>query len=289
MCDFARHAPSFEQTLAARGHTPETRRMYLGALRRFDRYVGDVSLDKVVPERLVEYQRHLASRELSWSAFNLETCALRFFYRDHLGYRDWDYTRVPFQRRGRKLPQVLSPEEVTALLEAAPSRKYRALFMTVYGCGLRLSEALALRPVHIDSTRKVIRVEQGKGRKDRDVMLPERLLEELRACWRTYRPKQFLFEGAFPGRQLTQTSVRLAFKRARLRAGVRKRVSTRSLRHAFATHLLEGGTNIRIIQTLLGHRSLATTQIYTHLSKTYLTDTRSPLDQLGKEEKPEKT
>ncbi|HXB56775.1 MAG TPA: tyrosine-type recombinase/integrase [Vicinamibacteria bacterium] len=286
MCDFARHAPLFELTLAARGHTPRTRELYLGALRRFDHYLGDVPLDQVVPERLVEYQRHLASRELSWSSFNLYTCALRFFYRDYLGHRDWDYTRIPFQKCGRTLPQVLAPEEVAALFEVS-NTKYRAIFMTGYGCGLRLSEILALRATHIDSTRRVIRVEQGKGRRDRYVMLPERLLEQLRACWRTYRPKEFLFEGAVPGRQLTQTSVRLAFARARRKAGIRKRVSLRSLRHAFATHLLERGTNIRNIQALLGHRSLATTQIYTHLAKTYIHDTPSPLDGLGKDKKPD--
>ena len=287
MADFSRLAPLFEQTLAARGYTRQTRESYLGALRRFDDYVGDVPLDQIGEGRLVDHQRHLASRGLSWSSFNITTCALRFFYRDYLGHHDWDYTRIPFQKRGRRLPQVLTPEEVTALLDAAPGGKYRAFFMTAYGCGLRPSEILALRPAHIDATRMVIRVEQGKGRKDRDVMLPERLLEELRACWRTYRPKEFLFEGRVAGRPLSPHSVRQAFTWARLRAGIRKPVTIRSLRHAFATHLLENGTNVRIIQVLLGHRSLTTTQVYTHLAKTYLNDTQSPLDRLGKEDKAE--
>jgi site-specific recombinase XerD len=285
MCDFARHALLFEQALAARGFTLTTRKEYVAVLRRFDRYVGDVAVDKVVPERLLEYQRHLASREVSWGAFNFYTAALRFFYRDYLGHRDWDYTRIPFQKRGRTLPQVLAREEVEALFEVS-NTKYRAIFMTGYGCGLRVAEILALRPAHIDATRMVIRVEQGKGRKDRYVMLPERLLEELRACWKRYRPKEFLFEGAVPGRQLRGQSVRQAFARARREAGIRKRVSMRSLRHAFATHLLERGANIRTIQALLGHRSLATTQVYTHLAKNYLHDTPSPLDGLGKDKKP---
>jgi site-specific recombinase XerD len=287
MSDFSRFALLFEQTLAARGHTRWTRESYLGALRRFDDFIGDVPLDQISEGRLLDYQRHLASRGLSWSSFNISTCALRFFYRDYLGRRDWDYTRIPFQKRGRKLPNVLAAEEVTSILEAAPNAKYRAFFMTAYGCGLRPSEVLALRPVHIDSTRMVIRVEQGKGRKDRDVMLPARLLEELRVCWRTYRPKEFLFEGRVRGRPLAQHSVRQAFTWARLRAGIHKRVTIGSLRHAFATHLLENGTNIRVIQVLLGHRSLATTQVYTHLAKTYLNDTQSPLDRLGKEDKAE--
>ena len=289
MCDFARHAPLFNQALAAHGHALTTRKLYVGALRRFDEYVGEVPIEDVVPERLVEYQRYLASLELGWSAFNFNTCALRFFYREYLGHHDWDYRRIPLQKHRRTLPDVLSPEDVKALFDATPNAKYRAVFMTAYGCGLRLAEILALRPADIDSKRMVIRVEQGKGKKDRDVMLPQRLLDELRGYWRAYRPKHFLFEGEGTGRPLSQKPVRRAIGRARLKAGTQKRVSMRSLRHAFATHLLEAGTNIRVIQVLLGHRSLATTQLYTHLAKTYLMDTHSPLDRLEKEKehKPE--
>lgn len=287
MCDFLRHAPVFEQTLAARGRTSKTRDLYLGALRRFDQFVGEIPLEKVTPEQLVAYQRHLAAREVSWSSFNIHTCALRFFYREHLGHRDWDYRCIPFQKRGRKLPEVLASEELPALFEAAPNAKYRAVFMTGYGCGLRLGEILALRPSDIDSKRMVIRVEQGKGRKDRYVMLPQRLLEELRACWRTYRPKVFLFEGDASGEQLSKSAVQKAFKRARCSAGILKRVSVRSLRHAFATHMLEDGVSILVIQALLGHRSLGTTQVYTHLSRTYLTDNQSPLDRIAEAGKPE--
>jgi len=284
MCDFSRHAPEFDETLAARGRTAKTRKLYLGALRRFDRFVGEIPLDKVMPQSLAAYQRHLAAQEVSWSTFNINTCALRFFYRDHLGHSDWDYSCIPFQKRGRKLPEVLAAEELSALFEAAPNVKYRAVFMTGYGSGLRLGEILALRPSDIDSKRMVIRVEQGKGRKDRYVMLPQRSLEALRVCWRTYRPKLFLFEGDVPGEPLSKSAVQKAFKRARLSAGILKRVSVRSLRHAFATHMLEDGISILVIQALLGHRSLGTTQVYTHLSKTYLTDTPSPLDRIGKEE-----
>lgn len=287
MADFERHASPFDLSLAALGRTPATRGIYVGVLRRFDRFIAAVPVDQVVPGQLVEYQRHLASVGLSWSRFNINTCALRSFYRDYLGRREWDYTRIPFQKRGCRLPQIPSVEEVAALLEAAPTPKYRSIFMTAYGCGLRAAEILALRPVHIDSKRMVIRVEQGKGRKDRDVMLPQELLDELRATWLRYRPKTFLFEGAVPGKPLSQGSVHSACTMARLKAGLHKRVTLRLLRHAFATHLLENGTNIRIIQALLGHRSLTTTQVYTHLAKTYLNDTKSPLEQLPKEDKRE--
>lgn len=287
VADFAHHAVRFEQTLAARGRTPVTRRLYRGALERFDRFIGARPIEQVEPDDLEEYQRELASRNLSWSTFNQNTCALRFFYKEYLGRPDWDPTRVPFQKRGRKLPQVCSQEEVAALFDAAPTIKYRTIFMTGYGCGLRLSEILALRPDHIDSTRMVVRVEQGKGRKDRDVMLPQSLLEEMRACWRAYKPQRFLFEGRRPGQALSQHAVRDALGRAKRGAGIRKPVTMRLLRHSFATHLLESGTNVRTIQALLGHRSLTTTQIYTHLAKNYLTDTQSPLDRVKRNRKPD--
>lgn len=288
MADFALHAVRFEQTLAARGRTPVTCRLYRGALERFDRFIGPVPIEEVQPEELDAYQRQLASRKLSWSTFNQATCALRFFYKEYLGRPDWDPTRVPFQKRGRKLPQICSQEEVAALFESAPSVKYRTIFMTGYGCGLRLAEILALRPDHVDSTRMVVRVEQGKGRKDRYVMLPKRLLEQLRACWRECRPQRFLFEGRRPGLALSQHAVGDALRRAKRGAGIRKPVTMRSLRHSFATHLLEGGTNVRIIQALLGHRSLTTTQVYTHLAKNYLTDTQSPLDRVGQDGGPDR-
>jgi integrase/recombinase XerD len=285
MCDFARHAPLFDQTLATRGRALRTRKSYLEALNRFDRFVGDVPLDEVSTEQLVEYQRHLAARGVSWSLFNGETCALRFFYRDHLGHRDWDYTRIPFQKRGRTLPVVLSPEEVESLFQACTNLKHRVVMMTGYGGGLRLSETLALRPEHIDSKRMRIRIEQGKGRQDRYVMLPEELLITLREYWRKYRPAVWLFEGRKTGSPLTTSAVQRVFKRTRLKAGIRKGVSFHSLRHCFATHLLEDGTNVRVIQALLGHRSLTTTQVYTHVARTYLQDTKSPLDRLGQKEK----
>ena len=150
--------------------------------------------------------------------------------------------------------------------------------MTGYGCGLRLSELQALRPTHIDAERMVLRVEQGKGRKDRYVMLPQRLLPELRAHWRRYRPQTYLFEGMRPGRPVSQRSVSEALAFARKQAGISKHVTMHSLRHAFGTHLLEAGVNVRVIQALLGHRSLVTTQIYMHLARTYLVQTKSPLD-----------
>ena len=279
------HIELLSVTLTARGRTPNTIKAYVGCLQRFAGLVGE-PLEKVTLNDLQAYQRHLAVRgQLGFSSFNQAFCALRFFYRDCLE-KDWNFERLPFQKRARKLPQILSPGDVETLLDAAPDMKHKALTMAGYGCGLRLSEALALRPEHIDAERMVVHVEQGKGRKDRYVMLPERLLETLRQHWRIFRPKVWLFEGQLKGKRLSSSTVQTVFQKTRKRAGITKRVSFRSLRHAFATHLLEEGTNIRTIQVLLGHRSLNTTQIYTQLARTYLNDTTSPLDRLPEREQP---
>ena len=213
------------------------------------------------------------------------TYALRGFFRRVLERTDWNYAKLPRPRQPKRLPEVLSAEEVQAILDAAPSPKYRAAFMLCYGAGLRTDEVVHLLPRHIDSQRMLIRVEQGKGKKDRPVMLSEQLLLELRACWKRYAPKCYLLEGKHPGQPIDATSIQRAFRAARLRAGVLKRVTPRSLRHAFATHLVERGTNLRVVQTLLGHQSLNTTALYTHLAKTWLSEVKSPLDTL-KDQKP---
>jgi len=205
-------------------------------------------------------------------------CALRFFYRQVLK-TDWAVAQIPYQRTGHTLPEILSPEEVAALLRATPNLKHRALLMTMYAGGLRVSEVTHLRVTDIDGQRMVIRIEQGKGRKDRYVMLSPHLLHVLHAYWRARRPRPLLFPGP-TGRPLTRESVNRVFHEACRRATITKHVSPYSLRHACATHLLEQGTNIRAIQTPLGHRSLRTTQRYTHVAATYLRDTPSPLDRL---------
>jgi site-specific recombinase XerD len=152
--------------------------------------------------------------------------------------------------------------------------------MTCYASGLRTDELLHLEPRHIDAQRMVIRVELGKGRKDRDVVLSQRLLTELRECWKRYRPQCYLFEGRTPGQPMAATSLQRACGQARKKAGITKTVSLRALRHAFATHLVEAGTSLRVVQALLGHQSLSTTTVYTHLAKNWLTDVKSPLDNL---------
>ena len=267
------------ETLATRDRSRRTQETYVWMLRLFGRFV-DKPLDQVEPEDIQEYQRHLTTeRKVGFSTFNQTTCALRFFYRECLG-KDWDIKRMPYQKKRRNLPEILAPEEVTAILDACTNLKHRALLMTSYSGGLRLSETLGLVPSDIDSKRMMIRVEQGKGRKDRYVMLSQVLLEALREYWKQYRPVRWLFEGRPQGRALASSTAEKVFKHAALKAGIGKHVYFHSLRHAFATHLLEDGTNIRLIQALLGHRSLTSTQVYTHVARTNVTQTKSPLDRV---------
>jgi integrase/recombinase XerD len=281
-------------TLAAHGRSPRTQETYAFMLRLFARYLQavriDKSLDAVTPEDVEAYQRYLVKeRKVGFSSFNQATCALRFFYRTCMSRPDWTIARMPYHRKRRSLPEILSPEEVAAIFDACHNLKHKALLMTSYSGGLRLRETLGLLPSDIDSVRMMIRIEQGKGRKDRYVMLSPRLLDELRGYWKAFRPLRWLFEGRVPGEPLAPSTAEKVFTTAAGRAGIRKGVSFHSLRHAFATHLLEAGTNIVVIQALLGHQSLATTQVYTHVAKTYVNATASPLDRLTtNKEGPEK-
>jgi integrase/recombinase XerD len=275
-------------TLAAHGRAARTQETYGWMLLAFTRFIKK-PVEAVTPDDIQDYQRYLTrERKVSFSTFNQATCALRFFYKQCLGRTDWAFERMPYQRKRRILPEILAAEEVAALFDACCNLKHRALLMTAYSGGLRLSETLNLLPSDIDSKRMMIRIEQGKGRKDRYVMLPEVLLKTLREYWKQYRPVRWLFEGQTKGQPLCSSTAEKVFKHAALKAGITKHVYFHSLRHAFATHLLEDGTNVRVIQSLLGHRSLATTQVYTHVARTFVNDTKSPLERIqGKEPKPE--
>ena len=268
-----------EQDLQIRGFSPNTQAVYLARVRDFVRYCQRPP-DQLALEDIHRYQLHLTQdRRVSWAAFNQTVAALRFFYRVTL-QKDWDITRIPYQKTGRKLPVVLSQAEVRALLQAVGNVKHRAILMTVYAAGLRVGEVVKLRVGDIESQRMVLRVEQGKGRKDRYVMLSAKLLTALREYWKIARPPDWLFPGQHPTEPLCRESVQRIFYKARDAAGITKRVSVHVLRHSFATHLLESGTNLRVIQLLLGHRSLRSTEVYTHVAGNYLRETASPLDLL---------
>jgi len=267
-----------DEDLRIRGYSANTRASYLRCVRQFVRHFMRPP-DQLTPEHIRQYQLYLTrDRQVSWPYFNQVVCALRFFYRQVLK-TDWAVAQIPYQRTGRRLPEILSPQEVAALFRATANLKHRALLMTMYAGGLRVAEVTHLRVTDIDEQRGVIRIEQGKGRQDRYVMLSPHLHRVLQEYGRTRRPTTLLFPGP-TGRPLTRESVNRVFHQAQRRARITKHVYPYSLRHACATHLLEQGTNIRAIQTLLGHRSLRTTQQYTHVAATYLQETPSPLDRL---------
>jgi site-specific recombinase XerD len=270
----------YTDILRVRGNAERTIDNYLYAVKGFARFLGERGLRSAGVDDIVAYQIEMAACGRSDSCVRVATYALRGFLERVLEREDAKLAKLPRPREPKRLPEVLSGEEVAAILGAAPSPKYRAAFMLCYGAGLRTDEVVHLLPRHIDSQRMLIRVEQGKGKKDRTVMLSKSLLEELRSCWKRYAPKCYLLEGKHPGQPIDATSIQRAFRLARERAGVSKRVTPRSLRHAFATHLVERGTNLRVVQTLLGHQSLNPTAVYTHLAKSWLREVQSPLDTL---------
>lgn len=251
---------------------------YVDRVAAFARHFG-TSPENLGSEHIRAYLLHLVEQKTSWTYFNQTRSALRFLYRTTLK-RGWVDDGVVCVRTPRKLPVVLSPEEVAQLFAAIKNFKHRAILMTAYAAGLRLSEVVALRAEDIDSRRMVLRVRQGKGHKDREVMLSPRLLDVLRLYWRVVRPAGYLFPGRDPDRPLSHSAVQRACRAALRRSGLTKRISPHSLRHSFATHLLEAGTDVRTIQILLGHSHLSTTARYTHISAARLHGTTSPLDLL---------
>ena len=265
--------------LKLRNYSPRTIEAYVSRIVAFAKFHRR-SPEQLGPEDVRTYQVHLVEvRKLSAASVGIATSALRFLYKVTLK-RDWALEDIPMPKKPFRLPVILSHDEVTRLLEAVASLKHRTLLTTTYAAGLRVSEATHLRVTDIDSERMVLRVDQGKGRKDRYVMLSPRLLEALRAYWRGERPRLWLFPGDRPEQPITKGAVEAACQKARRVAGLTKPVTPHSLRHAFATHLLEAGTDVRTIQLLLGHRSLATTSRYLKVATSTVCATRSPLDWL---------
>ena len=268
------------EDMTVRRLAPRTQASYIRAVRDFTLFLGR-SPDQASTEDLRRYQLHVAASGVSVPSQNARVTALRFFFTVTLGRRRVT-ERMPFVREPRKLPVVLSPEEVARFLEAAPGLKYRAALSVAYGAGLRAAEVVSLKVSDIDSTRMVIRVEQGKGRKDRYVMLSEHLLELLRAWWKAARPQGWLFPGQNRVNPLTTRQLNRACHAAAVAAGIDKPVSLHTLRHSFATHLLEQKTDIRVIQVLLGHKKLDTTALYTRVAIKALGEVSSPLEHLAR-------
>lgn len=268
---------AMKQEMSVRGFSPRTQKAYLAWMLRLVKHAR-VTADQVSEGQLRSFVAHLAQRGLSSATVNQAISALGFFFR-HVLPREWKMD-IHYQRAPQRLPITLSPEEVRRLLDVAGSLRTRAAMELAYSAGLRLGEVLNLKVSDIDSDRMIIRIEQGKGKKDRNVMLADSLLETLRAYWKQERPRGLLFPGQDRQHPLNATIFQRAFAVARLAARIEKPVSFHTLRHSFATHLMESGVSVRTIQALLGHRSLETTQRYTHVAGDYLRETRSPLDRL---------
>jgi integrase/recombinase XerD len=268
------------EDMQIRNFSRNTQDTYLLQVGLFARHFSK-SPEVLGPEEIRTYQVYLTNeKKLSPGSVLIATAALRFLYGVTLK-KDWDVERViPAPKKPQTLPVVLSPEEVRQFLSCVPRRKARTVLTVCYAAGLRISEAIALKPADIDSRRMTIRVAQGKGQKDRYVMLSEQLLEILREWYRTARPKTWLFPGVIPGSHITREGVGDACKLGVQRSGLSKPVTPHSLRHAFAVHLLEYGADLRTIQLLLGHRSLSTTARYLRLATSKVCATRSPLDLL---------
>src|SRR3954468_1375169 len=262
-----------------RNFAPRTIQIYVERVVTFAKHFGK-SPDRLRAADVRAYLLFLINQKhASWSYYNQALAALRFLYRVTLG-KKWVLDGIVCPKQPKKLPVVLSLAEVLEFFRAILNLKHRAIVMTAYAAGLRVSEVVALRVDDIDSRRMVIRIRQAKGRKDRYVMLSPRLLELLREYWKATRPNPYLFPGQDPDKPLNTRTVQQVCRDARQAAGLSKKATVHSLRHSFATHLLEAGTNIRTIQILLGHSSLRTTAVYTHVSTAALEATQSPLDRL---------
>jgi integrase/recombinase XerD len=265
--------------LRLRRYAPGTEKAYLEAVVGLTKHFR-IAPDQLTARQVQDYLLYLMmERKLHWNSVNAICSGLTFFYSQTLKRPDVAMA-MPLRRTPRQLPEILSGQELQALFTAADNLQDRVLLMTTYGGGLRVSEVVKLRPRDIDSQRMMIRVVAGKRAKDRYTLLSVRLLEELRAYWRAYRPLTWLFPSRNPERPFNDDKARTVFNDAKVKAGIRKEGSIHLLRHCFATHLLEAGVDLRTIQILMGHAAISSTTWYLHLSRKKLGATQNPLDLL---------
>jgi len=259
------------EDMTIRNLSPATQQSYLYAVAKFSRYFNR-SPDKLDLEDVRTFQVHMVGKGISWPALNQIVCALRFFYGVTMKQANLPES-IPYAHEPRKLPVILSADEVVRFLEAVPGLKSRTALTAAYAAGLRVSEAVRLKVSDIDSGRMMLFVEQGKGGKDRYAMLSQQLLTILRGYWRLTKPNLWLFPGRDENKPMNPAVLHASCRSACKATGL-------TMRHSFATHLLEGGTDIRIIQVLLGHSNLSTTALYTQVANTTISHTISPLDRL---------
>jgi integrase/recombinase XerD len=265
--------------LQLRRYAPATQKAYLEAVFGLAKYFR-IPPDQLSARQVQDYLLYLMmDRKLHWNTVNAICSGLTFFYSQTIKRPDVAMA-MPLRRTPRQLPEILSGKELECLFAAVDNLQHRALLMTAYGGGLRVSEVIKLRACDIDSKRMMIRVVAGKRAKDRYTLLSIRLLEELRAYWRAYRPINWLFPGRRPEKHFDDDKARQVFNQAKVKAGIRKAGSIHLLRHCFATHLLEAGVDLRTIQILMGHSSIDSTIWYLHVTRKKLDATQNPLDLL---------
>jgi site-specific recombinase XerD len=273
--------------MRVRNFSPQTELAYINAVTAIAMHYKK-SPDLLTQDQIIDYIYHLKDdRKLAWSSINVAASGLRFFYNVTLEKQSLDIT-IPEMKYERHLPEVLSVQQVEQIINCASNMKRRTMLMTAYAAGLRVSELVNLKVHNIESDREMIKVEQGKGKKDRYTLLSKSLLVELRQYWREYRPSYWLFPGQDPKLPLHRHSAGSAYNLARKKAGIKRGKGIHTLRHCFATHLLEMGTDIRRIQILMGHTCLATTEIYLYVSNASLSKVKSPLDLLDVSENSKK-
>jgi len=271
--------------LELKNYSPRTRSCYLGSMKSFVLYFGRWP-DTMGEDEIRQYLHYLMKeKKASQSAINQTYSALKFFYQTTL-QREWNGLKIPRMKTSKKLPVVLSKQEVWSIFSATANLKYRALLMTIYSGGLRISEAAHLKVSDIDSKRMMIRIRQGKGMKDRYTLLGRRSLDILRLYWRAYRPGDWLFPGRPSQSPISVTSIQKMFRKALEKAGIKKEATVHTLRHSFATHLLEAGNDLYHIQRLLGHTTAKTTSVYLHVTRKDLARIVSPIDLLEQPQKP---
>lgn len=269
----------YTKLLSLKNYSTKTEKSYLHHLNLFLDYISSNKITKINENVLLDYFNHIKLRKnFSYSSMKQALASVRFLFLDVLK-KEINFDFFIKIKKPERLPNILTTEEVKNLISSIENVKHKAIISTIYSCGLRISEVVNLRLCDIDSRSMTVKIVNAKGKKDRVVMLSEKLLELLRTYFKQYKPKEFLFEGQNGGKYSTR-SIQQIFNRAVAKVKIRKRVSVHSLRHSFASHLLDNGTDIRFIQELLGHKHLATTQIYTHINPVSVKKIKSPFDSI---------
>lgn len=272
------HLQTMKFEMELRGLSPVTQKNYLFHIKKLEKHYNKSAIE-VSPDELKLYLHYRINSGISYSHINISCNAFKLFFNKVLHF-NWSDDVIVRPKQTKSLPHVLSLEETLAIFDQISNLKYKTILMTTYASGLRISETLNLRVSDIDSKNMILRVNHGKGSKDRFTILSHENLKLLRLYWKHHRPNDMLFPGHLPGKPLAMTNVQLAFRKAKAKAGVTKPGSVHMLRHSFATHLLEGNTDLHTIQKLLGHSDIKTTTLYLHLSKAHLACVKSPLDRM---------